>query len=532
VGRRVSKTYNLKLPDGTIVRGIPRSIDPEKYLANMPKDRGPESDSAIENFAAGLGRSFVNTGRNLANIALPERLAPEWATDEAINAANKRDEALLDTGAGFAGNLTGEVAQALVPAGAAAKSARLAKWASRNPKLAGLAGGTALGAGQGAVVAGPENRLEGASAGAVGGLVGGATAPLLSRTGKGVARLTKSAKEYMKSTGDYLPLSVAAEPGVFRTVYKDFLPNLLGGGAGTRGAMRTAESNFRQRQLGAASPYGTNVPIGDDVTSAVNKTQQAWETTFDEFKGYPINVDDFGNKYTGYSPGLTNLMKGTTKTFQNKFGLDVDSDTIPSDVLLEVRTELTEKLGNTTKTKDRSILLSQIDEIDATMVNNLPKKAAAAYQHAREAHPRFEDIQEAVRGVVQKSGEFTPQRLAKASAKNVGKRGGAAGQGATQYEAQLAARAFNEGIPDSSIWRTAATWGLTGGAAAFLGGLPALAIAPVATRGLTTKGFQNALAGRTDWQNWLRANPRARLAASMGAAGVGGQQVAAPLGRP
>lgn len=203
---------DVRLPSGKVIRGIPegttRSEIRQRLLAAGMSDAdidGPqpavdptEGMSGGKLFMAGVGKSFVDTGRGLGQIGaqVADFVAPRQqnladlvaerdpsraaAVQREIDEARELDAPLNNTGAGFAGNVAGGMAQIALPGAALIRGAKLANSA----KLA-LAGRSALApttfrgaAAQGGAfaatqpVASGESRLGNAAAGAAGGLLG------------------------------------------------------------------------------------------------------------------------------------------------------------------------------------------------------------------------------------------------------------------------------------------------------------------------------------------------------------------------
>lgn len=73
-------------------------------------DTGLTMPQGVSRFMAGLGKSVVDTGRGLGQIA-------NLVSREEVAEARKRDAALMNTGAGMAGDITGNIGMALAPGG-------------------------------------------------------------------------------------------------------------------------------------------------------------------------------------------------------------------------------------------------------------------------------------------------------------------------------------------------------------------------------------------------------------------------------
>lgn len=107
-------------------------------LVNMYKNQEPQSDATknvvddmngFERFAAGAGRSVVETGRGLRQVgaaiadSVPGIDLTEYrrALQSEINSAHERDRPLMETGTAKAGQFAGDLAQFLLPTGIASK---------------------------------------------------------------------------------------------------------------------------------------------------------------------------------------------------------------------------------------------------------------------------------------------------------------------------------------------------------------------------------------------------------------------------
>lgn len=102
-----------------------------------------------ENLLAGIGKSIYDAGRGLS------QLLPGGMSREQVDEAKRLDAPLMESGGGIAGNLTGQVAQSLMPLGAArlatAIPGRIGAAVSALPGSNTVIGGGALGLGMGAI---------------------------------------------------------------------------------------------------------------------------------------------------------------------------------------------------------------------------------------------------------------------------------------------------------------------------------------------------------------------------------------------
>jgi hypothetical protein len=173
------------------------SFDPDAYLADdspkavksydavngklvptgSPEAKAAQSPTAgmsgYQKFMAGAGKSQIDTARGIGQL-----VGIEPQTD--VDAAKARDVPLMQSGAAVAGDIAGNVADVVIPAGLAGQGLRAAGLARTGAVVGGLAnpttftGAAASGALQGALqpTATGESRTQNAVVGAGSGLVG------------------------------------------------------------------------------------------------------------------------------------------------------------------------------------------------------------------------------------------------------------------------------------------------------------------------------------------------------------------------
>lgn len=277
-------------PDGQLLE-FPDGTDRETMRAAMAKRYGGPSQAApqqeapadptagmsgVEKFAAGVGRSIVETGRGLRQaipalgigLAKATSMSPvgralidqrtegfRQREQARVDEARRIDQPLMDTGAGMAGNVVGTLSQILTPGialkGTAAGAALLPRTVGGNALQGGV-----IGAAQ--PVATGESRLAnlalGTGAGAAGAalpIAGGRLAQLARRapyTGGGAER---RAAEILRSEATN-PAALAtpqpsAVPGVRRTLGEESLdPGVM-----------ALENTMRAGQRGIFDPIDT-----------------------------------------------------------------------------------------------------------------------------------------------------------------------------------------------------------------------------------------------------------------------------------
>lgn len=182
----------------------PETVTTGDTLQLGPLDTGIPLNADWQNFLAGAGKGFSDTGSGIHQIALHIGnhlgLIPDsdvQQNQQQIDAAKERDRDLMQTKAGIAGNIVGSAApMTLLPE-------------------AGIAGTLAEGAAAGAVqpVATGESRAQNAGLSAVGALAGKAVGKVVGTAlqGFGVGAEKQGAVDLLTSEG--IPLSVAQKTG-------------------------------------------------------------------------------------------------------------------------------------------------------------------------------------------------------------------------------------------------------------------------------------------------------------------------------
>lgn len=203
------QTWEVEAPDGTPENEVLAYAQSQFGKPQAKPQQVDPTGSFGENAAAGLGKAVVDTGRGLRQLGsyIPglnklDAFDPEKVQAE-IDEAKALDAPLMKTGGGMVGNIGGQIAATLLPAGIAAKASKLPMLARMgqavlNPGTVGRA--AAVGAGIGGIqpVATGESRsfniLMGAGGGAVGQKAGDKIGQVLkSRSDRAAAAAIKNA---------------------------------------------------------------------------------------------------------------------------------------------------------------------------------------------------------------------------------------------------------------------------------------------------------------------------------------------------
>lgn len=240
-----------------------------------------EGMSGVEKFFAGAGKSILDSATGVAQLlsseaapylfgvtglatnAIDRRFGVGERADREAEAARVRDQPLMDTGAGLAGNITGQIAQAAIPAGRGASIAgRLARAA---PYVESAARGAAFSGLQPTV--GEESRAQRAAIGAAGGAAGQAASGIAGaaarRAGQAMQPAIASSIETAKQAG--IPLHVAqVSDSRFLKGLSSVLNTLPFSGAASAG--RNQQQAFNRA---VSNTFGADAPVlTDDVMRA------------------------------------------------------------------------------------------------------------------------------------------------------------------------------------------------------------------------------------------------------------------------
>lgn len=196
---------DVSLPDGTVIKGVPEGTTKTELLGRLQLAKHPAAEGLMRQMASeqatadtsGFGKFLAGAGKSVADVGLGIRQLVGNAPQQEVDESKARDAALMNSGAGMAGNITGNVAQALLPGlGAVGAGKTMAlpalqaagKLALTSPaSMTGALASGGLGAAQGFLQPTAEGDSRGMNTGV--GLLGGAGIPVLgmaAKTGKGL----------------------------------------------------------------------------------------------------------------------------------------------------------------------------------------------------------------------------------------------------------------------------------------------------------------------------------------------------------
>jgi hypothetical protein len=490
------------------IRGeLVRSYEDEAEVEGNPAAGQPWH----ENLRAGVGHGMLNVVKNVGNIA-------GVVDDQEIADLKARDKPLTDTTAGKVGSFIGETAATAIPAGGVASGvARLGK---AGAKVAGnLVGRGAIeGAAQGAILADPGERVEGATTGAVAGAALPAAGAAYRGARSGV-RPTKEANRLLKEGVDLSPGQMNPK-GVLNQIEQaaEQVPVV---GQLVKGVRDRAEQQFQQKSVQKAAPPGTDIPLGKP-DQMLDAAYRAFQPLYDQARGFPVN-DAVLRNAMGVKmqlPAVAALAKAfvdatggraVRATSETRKGVDsflkeqltaISNRHLTSDDLLALRSAIrTEgrraRISTDAQEQAAADLLKRAElAVTKGIKASISKSAAQALDVGDQHYRVYKVLEDAVYRAGDRPRGFTPNDLSQSVRKSTGKGEYARGGGGKLREMSSAGReALDPTAPKTGLLGMG-TLGTLGSAAWFepTVGLPATA----AVTGLIgTKTGRRIAAGKT-----------------------------------
>lgn len=272
----------------------------DQSRANIAADnerlrKAAPSESTFGRLREGIGSGMANVGRRAVNLALPDSLTPDFASDETIEEYKKVDAPLLETGAGVAGRMVGEIA-ATAPATAGVgsllgKGAAALPGAVRTARGVGtagrLAGAMAEGALGGALTTG--DAVEGAAWGA--GLHG--LGGLIKKVATGTKR-TPAAQRLLDQGFDLTPGQMNPK-GILNQAEQ-----AMGSVPGLSQLVTPAREAAERSIMPALVRDATGLPAvaGEQLDDLMRRAVKSFDARYDQFKQFPATARPDVSKIT------------------------------------------------------------------------------------------------------------------------------------------------------------------------------------------------------------------------------------------
>lgn len=525
---------DVTLPNGQVIRDVPDGTPKHQIAMKAIKNGmatnedfgydtaedysefGAAGDTKLGRLREGIGRGFVNTGRQVGNIL-------GMVDDEEMAEAAKLDADLMSTGMGMTGDLIGSIAATAPIGGAvggAAKGLQAAGTASRGARALDLAGrtlahpagrGAVEGAAYGSLYAGPDNRAGGAMWGAGLGLgMGGLIKGLGNAWKNAKVAQEAGAREVAEELGSFIPISQAGKnEGLPRMIYNAILANLPGSAGKVRGQYKTAVDGLRNWAGRKAVPddayAAVHIEPSDDIHTIFTKLDDYWQGSKE--KALPGAYDDIGR--TSIDASKVHVNKTTRDLITAEAERAGAAYRIPQGVqsktqnMLNFRNAVSEikmrmEPGQFTKKLNAS-LDDTLKKIDDQLEKQLDPEVFAAYQNLAPAYKNYQILKGAVDKAKSTGQEFTPPQLLVAAAEKMGAMARQGG-GSFQQMANSAAKNLVDFPSKSGIYQMVAAIGITSGLTGMFVGtaMPALTAAAIygTAKLVGTKKFQQFLLGQ------------------------------------
>lgn len=411
-------------------------------------DGATAGNSGWQNFRAGMGRGMTNVARHAANLLSPDDLtipnmggpmagrAPQKAnagvTDADLADAGQLDAALLRTDGGKTGSFIGETAT-LAPLGGPASGtvARVGGAGVAKALAKPLVRGMAEGAGQGAMMADPGQKLQGAAWGAA----GGAALPAVAAGAKGAVRgmtRTPEAQALLDEGVDLTPGQM--NPRGWYNQFEEGTQSAPFTGSMVKGARDNARLSFNQVAAEKVAAPGAQLQK-DNPRAMLDAAYQSFQPLYDQAKGFPIVtikgkpviVNQGANTPLASefakivaSGGTTNSVRNRVHKFlENEFSQKLTT----SDDLLKMRSTVRERIrnakqstGNKNELGDEAKLLEQAEQaITRALDSQLPPDAMRVLRAADKQYSQYKTLEDALFRANNAPDGATPTQLGNAA---------------------------------------------------------------------------------------------------------------------
>ena len=411
-----------------IATGAPKNVV-EDIDARINKFTGlmqdAEAQRQLEKMGAG-GRFLAGAGQGLTNVAehakeLSQQIFPFKNREENLQkftaerkAAEQEAQPLLETTAGGLGNLVGEAAGTAPIA--------LATGGAGMPVLES----TLAGAGMGALLSEPDQRMRGAVGGGLAGLATGAAGKAIGGLIKGPIQPSPAAKQLQALGVEGLTAGQANPTGP--AAHFEHAAESIGlFGPSVKNARDQAAKNLEQRILDEATPPGfaSKLPAGASALEKIKELQQAFGA------GYNSLLDELPVPKQSIQDSLLNAVYGPTQralsSEERKTAVNVVVDQaskldnvnslrtlgdIRSNILAEARDLARTKPTLSKHLKDVASVVS--GHIEGAMKANPDPEAYGKWRALNEAFSKFAVVRKAAGRDLAGEVSITPDSLSRA----------------------------------------------------------------------------------------------------------------------
>lgn len=378
----------------------------ERYAAAgiNPRVDPTQGMSGLDKLLAGVGRSVVETGRGLQQLA-------GRRSDEQVAEDRRIDEPLLGTGMGMVGNIAGGAIQMMAPVPGAA-AARVGSIAGRAAPFVGAAGrGAAFSAsqtvGEGESRAG--NAAIGGALGAVGQGVASGAGALAQRARSALTPAVQSAIQNARAAGIPLHLSQVTDSRFLKTLGS--VANQLPFTGAARASRRQQEAFNRAVARGFGEDAGS---LTDDVLQAAR--QRIGAIYDDVYSRNTVKLDDAAlNKLADLERSATrNLPANEAAVVRNQIE-DIINATqngaMPGQMYQAFRTDRLMPMESGARTFQSGLIREIRKVLDDAAERSVGSKDAALLAQARRQWRNLRTAEKALTQVSGAGGDVRPASL-------------------------------------------------------------------------------------------------------------------------
>lgn len=383
-------------------------------------DTGIGTSAGTERVLAGIGRGMTNVARHAGNLV-------GLTSDEDLATANQLDTDLMNTTGGKVGSFIGETATTALPIGGG--TVALARTGALGARLAGnmLARGALEGAAQGALMADPGQKAQGAMFGAGAGAVLPALAGTASKAIRGVAK-TPEAEALLREGVDLTPGQMNPL-GVANQMEESWQSVPLVGSV-IRGAREGAAQDFQRVTIQKAAMPGTKIATGSP-DKMLQEAYDSFQPFYDAAKGFPVTAKIVQTKGSDIPLSLAfanasktasvrasdDARKSVNRWLQNELtSVKRNGD---SGDLIELRSKIrseSRKAISQNDTASAELLDKAEEQVTSALESQLPKSALNSLKAADAKYGQYKVVETAVARAKDKAGGFTASDLSEAVA--------------------------------------------------------------------------------------------------------------------
>lgn len=397
--------------------------NPGEYDPQSPEYQAKYGATAVpwgENFSAGVGKSFVDTGRGIRQLfaMAADKIAPRQKqlsdlvvdgsrtaeAQRAVDESSARDAPLMRTGAGITGNIAGQVAQFAAPAGTVARAASLGGNIARSAAVgAALANTQPVRTGQSRVA----NTALGAAGGAAGEVLAAGVGALANAASRKIDPAVKKLAERARELG--IPLRAeqvsGSKPLAGVSAALDTIP--LTGREASREAQRVGFNRAVAKTIGED---------GANLSTAVRQAQNRLGGVYDDvLKGNAVMADDvlrnemddiLSEARSALTDDQFGVISRQVEKIRGKIGPD---GKINGEAAYNIK-KLLDKIGRSNDTSLATYATDVKNSLMGALDRSLPADVAAQFGKARQQYRNLIAIRKLVKAGAE--GNVSPAALA------------------------------------------------------------------------------------------------------------------------